>query len=483
MTLMQISRTIEKALAEGVTAWLVIGLVSAAASDAQQVKEKTAAGARSQVKAKPLAVGAPAQTPVKAEARIPSQEPAKKVSAVQEPANAQRQVALNERDAVKKALGHSRQLDALKTEVRVLEVRAGCTSCNLRNPEVRLADISTKYFYADPSVNKQFRVGLRWHPPKLGEVGVNKQREKVKLWEKKVDEDVYRRKLVAEVRRTYAELAFIEQSRDLVAQQTALEERRNTAVQRLVGMGQKALLDQIKGRRRLIKAREEMSKLSRRYLEAKSRLRELTGEKREITAAFTEPTEPVPDLQKLHAQAVKNRRDFALTEERAKLTNLRYSEARYAQIPWFSFIEADYHHESANLDWGELRFGIDLPLFSWGSAALDSTAMAKSASSQYQEATVESIDRNVSAALGAYQEALAEWQSLKAEAESFVPGTEGLVSQARQQPSVPISDVIDLEVSTIELRQMVLEARFDLAKASIKLCEAVGVDGWQDLGK
>lgn len=469
MTLMQIPRAIEKALGEGIAAWLMIGLLGAATADAQQVKAKAGAGTASRVKVETTTGKAPAKTA----AAVPAQEPVTSPQAV----------VLNERDAVKKAIGNSRQLDAFSTQIRAQEGLASCSSCNFRNPEVRLSDISTKYFYADPSVNKQFHVGLRWRPPRLGEAGVNKQKEIVDLWEKKVEENEFRREFVTMVRMTYAELAFLEQARDLAVRQAALEEQRNATVQRLVGLGQKALLDQIKGRRRLIKAREEASTLSRRYKDTKNKLRELTGEKREIAAAFGDPPEQVPDFQKLHAQAMKNRRDFALTEEQGKLSNLAYSEARYAQIPWFSFIEAGYHHESANLDWGELRFGIELPVFRWGSATLDSTATAKSGGSLYQAATVESIDRTISNALGAYQEALADWQSVKTEADSFVPTTEGLVVQARRQPSIPMNEVIDLELSTIELLQMVLEARLALAEASIELCEAVGVDSWQALGK
>jgi hypothetical protein len=417
---------------------------------------------------------------IKLQPSVPANAPSSEV-AQSEPAAPQEPAALSERDALKKAVGNSRQLAAFRSQTRVLEQRAGCTSCNWKNPELRISDLSTKYFYSDPTVNKQFHVGVRWQPPKIGEMGARQQREVVELWEKKVDEDKFRRKFVADIRKTYAELAYFEQSSVLAARLTTLEERRNAAVQRLVGIGQKALLDQIKGRRRLIKAREESGKLARRYVDTKNKLRSLIGEKGDIRVDLGPAPERVPAHDKLHAQAVKNRSDLGLMEEQGKLYDYQYRETRYAQIPWFSFVEAGYHHESVNLDWGELRFAVEIPVFRWGSGALDATATASNGRTQYEAATIESIDREVAKALSAYQEALTEWQSLKVEADSFVPGTDALVDQAQRQPSVPINDVIDLEVSTIELQQMVLEARLELALASIELCEAVGVDSWQEL--
>jgi hypothetical protein len=429
-------------------------------------------------KAAPTPTAVPTATQPKTTAEVPTS-----ATPQTEPVKAEPAAVMSEGAAVKKAVGRSRQLAALDNAVRAQQRRSECMSCNLNNPELRLAHLSTKYFYPDPDVNKTLRVGMRWQPPRLGELGVNRQREVVDLWRKKVEHDQVRRELVLEVRKTYIGLAYLEESRQLAVKQAELEERRNAAVQRMVGIGQKGLLDQIKGRRRLVKLREEAAKLTQRYQEAKTKLRGLTGEKGEFTAVLGEPTGPAPDFQKLHAQGVKNRRDLTLTEERAKLSDLRYKETRYSQIPWISYVEADYNYESGNLDWGELRVGVEIPVFRWGSAALDATAIAKEGREQYQAATVESIDGEIASALAAYRQALAEWLSLKSETDAYLPSTEGLISHARQQPSIPMSDVIDIELSTIELRQMLLEARYDLAEASIRLCKAVGVDNWQELGK
>jgi outer membrane protein TolC len=391
---------------------------------------------------------------------------------------------ITEAQAIRKAVKNSKELTALESAVKAQQPRVDCTWCTLRNPELRIGDISTNYFYYPyPDVKKQLQVGLRWHFPKLGEIGIRQQREKVLLWKNKAKAEKYRLRLVADVRQTYAEAAMLKQYNDLAIQASGLEERYVSSIDRLVELGQKTVLDKIKARRRLMKTRRDASKAQQRYTDLKSKLAALTGEKGDLAVLPIDPPENAPNINRLHERALAHRAEVRLTEQKVKLTEQRYDAARYRLIPWFSFVEFDYHYDSINLDWGEVRFGIEIPLFNFNTGEIDATAVAVEAHDDTEAATTEFLDREISDAVAKYNKALADWRSLKTETDEFLPKTEALIKQAKAQPSVPIDELIDLELSVIEVKQMALEAGLALNEAAIGLCKAVGVDRWEDIGK
>ena len=264
----------------------------------------------------------------------------------EEPAAPQKHDAqLAEADAVRMALAHSHDLTSIENAVRAEERRFSYAGYAVNNPELRIQKISTKYFFEDE--NKQFQVGLRWHPPKLGELSLHEQRDSVALWEKKVKARIFRLRLVAEVRKLYAEVSMLQRHTDLSAALVEIEGKRVATIEGLVKIGQSPLLNQIKARKRLMKARSDLGKVKQRCADAKKRLAELTGAAAEAVLPPGEPPEQPVDLDHLHAIAMANRPEVQLTEERSKLVKLQYriiemnplhpagrTPARESAIPW-----------------------------------------------------------------------------------------------------------------------------------------------------
>jgi hypothetical protein len=79
--------------------------------------------------------------------------------------------AVTEQQVIELALKNSRKLQSLGTNVAIASYRFQASG-KMRNPELRLSDISTRY-YTDEF--DELRVGLRFRLPRLGEMGEEKQ--------------------------------------------------------------------------------------------------------------------------------------------------------------------------------------------------------------------------------------------------------------------------------------------------------------------
>jgi outer membrane protein TolC len=388
-------------------------------------------------------------------------------------------VSLREADAVERAVARSEELAALERRVEEQQERADYAGHALDNPVVRVRDVSTKY--ADPDANQELQVGLRWNPPKLGELSVRGQKERVELWKRKVKAHAFRMALVAHVRETYARVAILQERVELSREQVDLRQKLATTLERLVSLGHRQLVDQIKAERRSIATRGEASRLRQRLSGARRELRALVGEADGSPTLRAEPADLPTTFEQLHARAMEHRPEAGLAVQRHALTDLEYDAERLELIPWPSFVELVYHAESERADWGELRLGVELPLFNWNLGELRATARASDGIAASDAAPLEELDNEIRTALLRYRQAAAEWRSLAADAGAFVPRTQHLLDQARQQDALPADELLELELAALAARQMLLEARMELHESAVALCRAVGVERWQDL--
>jgi len=395
------------------------------------------------------------------------------------PAGAGNPPILTEAEAVRMALEKSRELAALESEVRKQDALAAHVGGALQNPELRLQDLSTNNAF--PDENKQLQVGLRWRPPRLGELGLGRQQEQVALFEKRLKASDQRQKLIAEVRKAYSEVAMLREVAALARRKQGLEEGRVATLEKLVALGQRQVFDQIKAEKRKIKARAEASQAQRRLVDAAGTLGALVGAQGSCTVAGGDPPEVAVTLARLRDIALIHRQEFRLTGQRRELAEQRYRTERYRLIPWFTFVEVAYHYESEKRDWLELLLGIELPLLNWNRGPIQATAIDRERPGEPQAATLERVERELRDAFSRYEKALAEWQALKAEVGSFVARTSRVLEEAHKRSTVPADEVMEIELSAIELEQMNVEARHDLQSAAIELCRAVGVERTEEL--
>ena len=114
---------------------------------------------------------------------------------------------LTEADAVTRALQSSRQIEAFDNDVDLAEGERDSAGA-LRNPQLRVQDLSTEYVR---DRFDQLSVGLRWKLPRLGEARQVREEAELKVTEARVDAAQARLEVAARVRRTYAELVYLEQ--------------------------------------------------------------------------------------------------------------------------------------------------------------------------------------------------------------------------------------------------------------------------------
>ncbi len=387
--------------------------------------------------------------------------------------------SITESEAIQKSLEKSRGLRKIQSEVAAQSKISASARYDVKNPELRLRDISTKYFDKDED-NKQFQFGLRWKPPQIGELGTKQRKERVNLWEKKTKAWEARQALIADVREVYATLGMLQSYSGLTQQQAELHRQLFLVVEKLGELGRRSPLDRIKVRRKYLKAKKEAAGTAQRYEETKQQFSALTGEEEGVTVLWSEPEVLPIDEAIIHERAVTAHPAVELARQRSEFFAYRYKAERYKLIPWFTFVDVSYQYESKKKDSGELVLGIELPLFNWNLGELRATEIERKQGKLSSSLAIASIDRKLKERLAEYDKAVAEYRSLKEETDGSLSQSENMVAQAKLQ-ELPEDEILEMEISNIELRMMLLEAGFRVKKAAIELCRTAGVENDREL--
>ncbi len=388
---------------------------------------------------------------------------------------------ITEAAAIERGLEKSAELNKANAQVLARKKVADFSRFEVDNPELRFRDLSTKYF--DSSVdNQEFQIGLRWRLPRIGELSEKQAESQVDLWEERVDAFDLKMDVISDIRETYAELVLLQSLTELTQRKQELEERRNEIVSKFCELGSRSLGNRMKARRRFVKAKREAMGIAGRYSETKKHFARLVGVSENVTVIESEPVELVLDDETLQTVAFSNRPEAELSKRRMALAQSRYRAERFKLIPWFSFVEANYHYESQKTDWGELVLGIEVPLFNWNLGKLRSTKIERNNLSLFHEAEQTKVDRDLSKAMVKYRQAFGEYQALKQEAQVSLGEMEQLIQQAKSQ-QLPQDEILDLEISDIEMKIMLKEAVYDVTIEAINVSTIVGVQSERSLTK
>lgn len=388
-------------------------------------------------------------------------------------------LVLDETAAVRMALENSAELVARQAAVHEREQRNGVLGIALKNPELRIQDIPLRF--ADRDDAQQLEVGVRWQPPKIGEVLLRRQDNIVDAWEERVDAADARGDMVADVRTTYAEVFLLKEIAALDERREALEEQHATCIEQGLAVGQDRLIDRVKALRRLAEARREASRARQRQADSREWLHRLIGSAREFILAPCPAPSESPDLEALCAQARRNRPELQLAEQTEKLNQTRRRAEFLKAVPWPSFLGVTRHFDEGDEDWDELLLGIDVPVFTWILGVPRAPADRLGDPGLPVTAAAEAIDLEVAERFASYNADLAEWRSSEAENDRLQPEIRRMVAEAREQGTLPTEEVLDLELAGIEMRLQALEARLELTTTAIELCRVVGADRWEDL--
>ena len=382
--------------------------------------------------------------------------------------------ALGEGEAVARALQSSRQVEALDHDVAVSEGRRASAG-SLRNPQLRVQDLSTEYWR---DRFDELTLGLRWKPPKLGELREAEEEAELKVTEARVEAAKGRLEVAARVRHSYAELVYLEHLVRIRAERLDLEARRLDLVLRMKDLGQRSVVYYTKARMRLGQSRSELSRLEQRRNETRRDLARRVGlplDAAPIVSAQPLP-EALPAVDQLLAAAAAHRPEEALVRQRRVLALAQYDSERFKRVPWFSFVQANYHVEANGWDWGELALGLELPIFDWNSGAIRAAELDVARRETLSAALAERLENELRDRHAAWRDALLDWQLSTADAETLVTNARAIIDQAQVHGTVPTDEVFELQIAIEDAREIVCTKRFELAEALSELLLTVGVD-------
>ncbi len=383
---------------------------------------------------------------------------------------------LTEQQIITIALENNRKLKSLHTSVEIANYRLH--SNLIRNPELRISDVSTRY-YTDEF--DEMRIGLRWRVPDLGELGEAKQQARVQWEERKIEESRYRQQFIANVRKEYADILMYDQLVELAQEKVSKEYERIRIVEQLVDLGSRSVVYFTKAKMWHAESENDLSRVVQNQKLARRKLSSQTGLSEGMPLIMKEWPEVTQDVDTLIKLAVEKRPEMELVRQRIELAEKQKRREHLKLIPWPNFIDVSYHIEKKrNKDWGEFMTGIALPLFNWNCGTIKATSLAVKKKQEEFDAAGESIEEEVRSAYIAYENALLDWKDFRKSAEALIADAENVVTQAKEYQTLMPDEVIEMELTVIDTNKLMIEKRRDLAHAFIDLYCAIGIENAEE---
>ena len=382
---------------------------------------------------------------------------------------------LTEAALIDMTLQKSRKLQSMLTNVEIANYRLK-SARNIQNPELRVSNLSTRNYKDDFD---ELRIGMRFRLPELGEVGENRQDAMVKLWDQKSDELLYRNELIADVRRDYFSVILHDKLKELSEKRVALEERRIKIIEEMVTIGSRSIVYYTKAKMRHADSVNDYSREVQNQIDARRKLSKRSNMNINSPVEETDLPEVTLEMDRLIEIAWKNRPEMQLVDQRIKLAMKRNRSEHLKILPWFNFVELNYHVETnKTADWGELIMGIDVPLFNWNRGNIKASTLSVRKKEIESDAVKETISYEVNAAYTAYRDLLLDWKNFSRESQTLIAEATQVIEQAKQHQTLLTDEVMEMELTILETQEILAQKEKDLADALLDLCITVGVEDY-----
>lgn len=411
-------------------------------------------------------------------AQILSQNQMQSQSGINDPVSYQLPDTLTEDEAIRLAISLSHGLESRNTRIQIADYRFDSAG-KLDNPELRISDISTKYF---TEVNDELRIGLRWRPPKLGELAEEKQEAKVDFLMRNVEASRYRDDLISRVRRNYADVIMNDRLVELAEKTVDLESKRINIINEMVNFGVRSVVYQTKAKIWHSESKNDVTQSKQKQSLERRKLSKKTGADEAVQIRIDSLPEITLDLDQVLEIAYQNRPEIELVQETIILAEKQKNRELYKLIIWPSFIDVSYHREEKrNRDWGEFRIGMDLPLFNWNQGNIKATDLAVKRRENQLDAVREGIEDEVRDAYNIYSELLLDWKNYNRDAKTMIQNSRAVIDEARKHETLQKDEVLEMELTIIETQKILCQKRRDLAHALYDLYYALGIEGPEKL--
>lgn len=383
----------------------------------------------------------------------------------------------DEDEAVRLVLAHDGAAKLMSEKAAGDQDRA-ITAGRIDNPELRVGQLSTK------DLDGRFRtleLGLRWNNPKIGEPAAKRDIANVRAQITTSEKQRYLIDLAYRTRALFIEIAALAQSTELLAKQVELHQHLVDVIAQKVSLNEESNIVLIDKRMALLslkqKYREKQS--DRKILLA--RLQALTGVVSAAQFDFGMQSDEKTDLAVWQDQASLFRPEL----EQARLNHLR-SQAEYhieksKQYPWFSFVEPSLLTDQGDPGdeteyWGELRLGIELPIFNWNTGNVSAAKTdIRFYRNEYERQRVE-IHLQVTQAFEKYIILNQDYGEFNAEAATLIADAKSITTQAQQLLAVAVEKIIGMQLTALSLDQTRIEKKRDAQLARAALIYSTGRD-------
>ncbi|MBN2011620.1 TolC family protein [candidate division KSB1 bacterium] len=389
--------------------------------------------------------------------------------------------ALTEAQVVQLMLPYRRKLQSLETSLEIEKYRYQSSGW-IRNPELRISDISNRYPNNDYS---ELEIGLRIRIPDLGELSAEKQKARVDLWEKRVEAVRERQQLIARVRQNFADVILYDQLAELARQRVTKERERLNVIERMVEIGSRSIVYFTKAKMWNAESKNDYDRAVQKQSFARRTLARRSGIAEDTPLATSDLPEVTQDVDVLINLAYKNRPEIQLVDQRIELTNRQKRYEIMQLFPWPNYVEISHHEEmkKTDTDWRELKLGIQLPLFNWNSGNIKATSLAVKKKEDESVAIRESIEDEVRTAYDTYKDLLLDWKNFKVSADELITNANAVVEQAHHHQTLMPDEVYEMDITIIETKKLLSERRWNLAYALIELYYAMGIEGPEKLNE
>ena len=385
--------------------------------------------------------------------------------------------AFTESQIVQLALKYSPTIQSLGTSVKIAEYRLK-SSGRIRNPELRISDVSTRY-YTDEF--DKLRTGLRWRLPQPGELGEEKQQARVEYWEKQVDANRNRRQFIAGIRKDFADVLMYDRLAELEQQRLTKEAERVSIIKALFKVGNRTVVQFLKAKMQHMESQNDLDRTLKNRQTARRKLAGLTHIKEDSRFAADDLPEIPDELASLITLAVQNRPEIELVKQRSELANKKKKTEYMKLIPWPNFIEISYHMEKAgDRNWGEFMTGINLPLFDWNGGNIKASNLVVEKRAHEIKAAMESLENEVRSAYLNYKDRLIEMKNFCSSAGQLISYADTLTQEANQHGILMADEILEIELTVIDTEKLLAEKRRNLSCALADLYNALGVEGYEE---
>jgi outer membrane protein TolC len=240
----------------------------------------------------------------------------------------------------------------------------------LANPELRVVGASSLADELDPDDRRRINVGLRWTPPRIGELSDRTAMARAKAEEARDNLRAAENRIAAEVRLLHRTIRLIDEQIRIAEENVRLHEQIVSTVAAQVAAGLKTALDASRADLELAEIR---SAATRRRAERELQMVRLT---RMMGLPVSEPPlleyegdalafrPPPANRVKLLEEALENRGELASAAARSRHAEAALAGVRRERYPWISYVQLTRQTTKVNLPgrW-VFQVGVDLPVF------------------------------------------------------------------------------------------------------------------------